>query len=94
MSFAAGRSVNRIEKNEFLNQRCVLAPDLESILRSWTRKILFRQHRPIACVFEFHSLTAVTFSTASTVMTDKTHSEHNRSAFGGIATKRACDRAC
>src|SRR5882672_9401082 len=30
----------------FLNQRCVLAPDLESILRTRMRKIVFRQHRP------------------------------------------------
>ena len=34
------------------DQRCVLAPDLESILRSWTIKIHFRQHRPIAAVMD------------------------------------------
>jgi hypothetical protein len=36
---------NRIEKSDSLNQRCALAPDLESILRAQTGKILFRQHR-------------------------------------------------
>src|SRR3954449_3888670 len=33
-----------------LNQRCALAPDLESILRARMRKILFRQYRPIGAV--------------------------------------------
>jgi hypothetical protein len=36
---------NRIGANGFLNQRCALAPDLESILRARMSKIVFRQHR-------------------------------------------------
>ena len=36
---------NRIGENGYLNQRCVLAPDLESILRARMGKILFQQHR-------------------------------------------------
>jgi hypothetical protein len=39
---------NRIGANGFLNQRCALAPDLESILRARMSKIVFRQHRPVA----------------------------------------------
>ena len=39
---------NRIEGNRFLNQRCALAPDLESILRAPMSKILFQQHRSLA----------------------------------------------
>ena len=35
----------RIQKNGFLNQDCVLAPDLESIFLESLLKILFRQHR-------------------------------------------------
>jgi hypothetical protein len=37
---------NRIGVNGFLNHRCVLVPDLKSILRARMRKIVFRQHRP------------------------------------------------
>ena len=37
---------NRIGATEFLNQRCAMAPDLESILRAHMSKIVFRQHRP------------------------------------------------
>src|SRR5262245_41835123 len=36
---------DRIGANGFLNQRCALAPDLESILRARMSKIVFRQHR-------------------------------------------------
>src|SRR5262249_49532115 len=36
---------DRIDKSGLLIQRCALAPDLESILRGRTRKVLFRQHR-------------------------------------------------
>src|SRR5262245_62098129 len=39
---------DRIGANGFLNQRCALAPDLESILRARMSKIVFRQHRPAA----------------------------------------------
>src|SRR5713226_4940655 len=39
---------NRIGANGFLNQRCALAPDLESILRARVSKIVFQQHRPFA----------------------------------------------
>src|SRR5262245_9576727 len=39
---------DRIGANGFLNQRCALAPDLESILRARMSKIVFRQHRPTA----------------------------------------------
>src|SRR5262245_36380446 len=39
---------DRIGANGFLNQRCALAPDLESILRARMSKIVFRQHRPKA----------------------------------------------
>src|SRR5712691_3368603 len=41
---------NRIEANGFLNQRCALAPDLESILRTRMSKIVFRQYRPQTAV--------------------------------------------
>src|SRR5262245_63233 len=37
---------DRFRANGFLNQRCALAPDLESILRARMSKIVFRQHRP------------------------------------------------
>src|SRR6516165_6192922 len=43
-----GKRNNRIEKSGSENQRCALAPDLESILRGRMRKFLFRQHRPKA----------------------------------------------
>jgi hypothetical protein len=33
---------------DFLNQDCALAPDLESMLRRDSCKLLFRQHRPTA----------------------------------------------
>src|SRR5215204_2554942 len=46
-SCGIGKRNNRIGRTGSLNQRCALAPDLESILRGRTRKILFRQHRPI-----------------------------------------------
>src|SRR5207302_8394402 len=36
---------NRIGANGFLNQRCALTPDLESILRTQTGKILLQQNR-------------------------------------------------
>jgi hypothetical protein len=36
---------NRIGANGFLNQRCALTPDLESILRARTGKIVL-QHNP------------------------------------------------
>jgi hypothetical protein len=39
---------NRIGTNEFLNQRCLLAPDLESILLARMSKILLQQNRPFA----------------------------------------------
>src|SRR5437899_8366585 len=39
---------NRIGANGFLNQRCALTPDLESILRTQTVKILLQQNRHIA----------------------------------------------
>src|SRR5437667_2143849 len=35
---------NRIGANGFLNQRCALTPDLESILRTQTGKILLQQN--------------------------------------------------
>src|SRR5205807_10465227 len=37
---------NRIGANGFLNQRCALTPDLESILRAWTGKIVLQHNRP------------------------------------------------
>src|SRR5436190_24302054 len=43
---------NRIGANGFLNQRCALTPDLESILRTQTGKILLQQNRheaPVRC---------------------------------------------
>src|SRR6516164_8593393 len=43
-----GKRNNRIEKSGSENQRCALAPDLESILRGRMRKFLFRQHRSFA----------------------------------------------
>ena len=36
---------NGIGTNGFLNQRCALAPDLESILRARMSKIVFQQYR-------------------------------------------------
>src|SRR5207249_10184003 len=39
---------NRIGANGFLNQRCALTPDLESILRTQTGKILLQQNRHVA----------------------------------------------
>src|SRR5436305_5701413 len=39
---------NRIGANGFLNQRCALTPDLESILRTQTGKILLQQNLPFA----------------------------------------------
>src|SRR2546430_13798403 len=39
---------NRIGANGFLNQRCALTPDLESILRTQTGKILLQQNLPKA----------------------------------------------
>ena len=39
---------NRIGANGFLNQRCALAPDLESILRARMRKIVLQQNLPAA----------------------------------------------
>src|SRR5260370_30425691 len=36
---------NRIGANGFLNQRCALTPDLESILRTQTGKILLQRNR-------------------------------------------------
>src|SRR5437016_11189098 len=36
---------NRIGANGFLNQRCALTPDLESILRAWTGKIVLQHNR-------------------------------------------------
>src|SRR5438552_10926091 len=39
---------NRIGANGFLNQRCALTPDLESILRTQTGKILLQQNLPNA----------------------------------------------
>src|SRR5215208_3498588 len=47
-SCGIGKRNNRIGRTGSLNQRCALAPDLESILRGRTRKILFRQHRSFA----------------------------------------------
>src|SRR5947199_6017278 len=41
---------NRIGANGFLNQRCALTPDLESILRTQTGKILLQQNRPSAVI--------------------------------------------
>src|SRR5438128_3511366 len=41
---------NRIGANGFLNQRCALTPDLESILRTQTGKILLQQNLPKAAV--------------------------------------------
>src|SRR5258708_22325257 len=41
---------NRIGTNGFLNQRCALTPDLESILRTQTGKILLQQNRHIPAV--------------------------------------------
>src|SRR5215208_1797332 len=46
-SCGIGKRNNRIGRTGSLNQRCALAPDLESILRGRTRKILFRQHRSL-----------------------------------------------
>src|SRR2546429_7187049 len=37
---------NRIGANGFLNQRCALTPDLESILRAWTGKIVLQHNLP------------------------------------------------
>src|SRR5438128_2902878 len=37
---------NRIGANGFLNQRCALTPDFESILRTQTGKILLQQNLP------------------------------------------------
>src|SRR4029450_5866430 len=37
---------NRIGANGFLNQRCALTPDLESILRARTGKIVLQHNRP------------------------------------------------
>src|SRR5436309_14727329 len=39
---------NRIGANGFLNQRCALTPDLESILRTQMGKILLQQNLPQA----------------------------------------------
>src|SRR6266516_5418474 len=39
---------NRIGANGFLNQRCALTPDLESILRAWTGKIVLQHNRHFA----------------------------------------------
>src|SRR5436309_5599251 len=39
---------NRIGANGFLNQRCALTPDLESILRAWTGKIVLQHNRLVA----------------------------------------------
>src|SRR5438445_9929921 len=39
---------NRIGANGFLNQRCALTPDLESILRTQTDKIVLQQNRHFA----------------------------------------------
>ena len=56
MSFAAGRSVNRIEKNEFLNQRCALGAHVESMLRAQTVKIVLQHNRaPNGLQFERHA---------------------------------------
>src|SRR4051794_10006209 len=41
---------NRIGANGFLNQRCALTPDLESILRTQTGKILLQQNLPVSSV--------------------------------------------
>src|SRR5437667_220279 len=38
---------NRIGANGFLNQRCALTPDLESILRAWTGKIVLQHNLPM-----------------------------------------------
>src|SRR5262249_25126100 len=38
----------RIGTNGFLNQRCALTPNLESILRARVRKIFLQQYRPKA----------------------------------------------
>src|SRR5207247_963476 len=38
---------NRIGANGFLNQRCALTPDLESILRTQTDKIVLQQNLPL-----------------------------------------------
>src|SRR5438874_10237574 len=47
---------NRIGANGFLNQRCALTPDLESILRTQTGKILLQQNRHFA---SFRSAAAI-----------------------------------
>jgi hypothetical protein len=39
---------NRIGANGFLNQRCALTPDLESILRAGTGKIVLQHNLPEA----------------------------------------------
>jgi len=39
---------NRIGTNNLLNQHCASALELESILLTWTRKILLQQYLPIA----------------------------------------------
>jgi hypothetical protein len=39
---------NRISPSEFLNQRCAMVPDLESMLLAWMRKIFLRQYLPEA----------------------------------------------
>src|SRR5438093_7269716 len=41
---------NRSGANGFLNQRCALTPDLESILRTQTGKILLQQNRHIEAI--------------------------------------------
>jgi hypothetical protein len=38
----------RIGANGFLNQRCALMPNLESILRARVRKIFLQKYLPIA----------------------------------------------
>jgi hypothetical protein len=44
---------NRIGTNGFLNEHCVLAPDLESMLLARMRKIFLQQYRPEAVVAPF-----------------------------------------
>jgi hypothetical protein len=41
---------NRIGTNEFLNQHCALAPDIESMLLARTLKILLQQYLPGAVI--------------------------------------------
>src|SRR5881227_2442923 len=53
---------NRIGANGFLNQRCALTPDRESILRTQTGKILLQQNRheaPVRCDAPIRSLSDV-----------------------------------